>query len=398
MEQNLKDLDSAKKQVEATVSASDKLQQVVSGYVKSLVSVQEGLKQWEKELQGVQVGNDTAFKNAIEQMGASCSEVVNLFKSKLDETKEGFENDTNSFLIKLESENGKLSEQVNALKVLGSSFDNAIQDVNSVKALLEGLSNDLKESQKSQDEVLDVIKEDVSKISNTTSNTVKGFVEEQTRKFETLHSGKDVKLQELANSISHGVAALLSVAGLVAMIINAVIFKKGAMTIVAASIFGSGFTALYFTSFLYHTTKNLKIKKTLQILDHCMIYVMICGSYAPVCLGMIKGVWGWAIWGVNVACMILGIVINLVDIHKFYRLSQALYILMGWMIVVGAVQMIRAIPLSGLLYLVAGGLLYTFGIIFYKMKDKKYMHLVFHLFVIAGSIPHFLFVLFYICR
>ena len=202
LEQNLKDLDSAKKQVEATVSASNKLQQVVSDYVKSLVSVQEGLKQWEKELQGVQVGNDTAFKNAIEQMGASCSEVVNLFKSKLDETKEGFENDTNSFLIKLESENGKLSEQVNALKILGSSFDNAIQDVNSVKALLEGLSNDLKESQKSQDEVLDVIKEDVSKISNTTSNTVKGFVEEQTRKFETLHSGKDVKLQELANSIS----------------------------------------------------------------------------------------------------------------------------------------------------------------------------------------------------
>lgn len=202
LEQNLKDLDSAKKQVEATVSASDKLQQAVSGYVKSLVSVQEGLKQWEKELQGVQVGNDATFKNAIEQMEKSCSGVVDLFKSKLDETKEGFENDINSFLIKFESENGKLPEQVNALKLLGSSFDNAIQDVNSVKALLEGLSNDLKESQRSQDEVLDVIKEDVGKISNTTTNTVKGYVDEQTRKIETLHSSKDVKLQELENSIS----------------------------------------------------------------------------------------------------------------------------------------------------------------------------------------------------
>ena len=202
LEQNLKDLDTAKKQVEATVGASDKLQQVVSGYINSLVSVQEGLKQWEKELQGIRAGNDAAFRNAIGQMETSCSDVVDSFKSKLDETKGGFETDTNTFLVRLESENGKLSEQVNALKALGSSFDNAIKDVNSVKALLEGLSNDLKESQKSQDEVLDVIKEDVGKISNTTSNTVKGFVEEQTRKIETLHSGKDVKLQELANSIS----------------------------------------------------------------------------------------------------------------------------------------------------------------------------------------------------
>lgn len=202
LEQNLKDLDSAKKQVEATVNASDKLQQVVSGYVKSLVSVQESLKLWEKELQGVQVGNTTVFENAISQMGVSCSEVVSLFKAKLYETKDGFETDTNSFLIKLESENGKLAEQVNSLKILGSAFDNAIHDVNAVKTLLEGLSKELKDSQTAQDEALDVIKCDVGKISNTTSNAVKGFVDEQTRKFETLHSGKDVKLQELAKSIS----------------------------------------------------------------------------------------------------------------------------------------------------------------------------------------------------
>ena len=204
--------------------------------------------------------------------------------------------------------------------------------------------------------------------------------------------------EEIGCAISHGAASLAFLAGTILMIVRSVSLGKSPLTVFAVAAFGFGFLAVYTTSFLYHTVTDLKVKKTLQVLDHCMIYVMICGSYAPVCLGMIKGVWGWAIWGVNVACMILGIVINLVDIHKFYRLSQTLYILMGWMIVVGAVQMIRAIPLSGLLYLVAGGLLYTFGIIFYKMKDKKYMHLVFHLFVIAGSIPHFLFVLFYICR
>ena len=201
LEQNLKDLDSAKKQVEATVNASGRLQQVVSSYVESLVSVQEGLKLWEKGLQEIQSGNATAFENAIKQMETSCSEAVSLFKAKLDETEEGFENDTNGFLIKIESENGKLAEQVNVLKVLGSALDNAIKDVNGVKTLLESLSNELKDSQTAQDEVLEVIKNDVSKISNTTSNTVKGFIDEQTRIFETLHSGKDVKLQELANSI-----------------------------------------------------------------------------------------------------------------------------------------------------------------------------------------------------
>ena len=202
LEQNLKDLDSAKKQVEATVKTSDKLQQAVSGYVKSLVSIQKGLRQWEKELQGIKIGNDAAFNKAIEQMGTSCFSVVDLFRSQIDETKDGFENDTNAFLIRLERENGKLSEQVNALKILGSSFDNAIQDANSVKTLLGNLSNDLKESLKSQDEVLDVIKEDVGKISNTTSSTVKGYVDEQTRKIEALHSGKDTKLQNLASTIS----------------------------------------------------------------------------------------------------------------------------------------------------------------------------------------------------
>lgn len=202
LEQNLKDLDSAKKQVEATVNASDKLQQVVYGYVKSLVSLQEDLKQWEKELQEVHAGYATAFENAISQMRVSCSEVVSLFKAKLDETKVGFENDTNGFLIKLESENGKLAEQVNSLKILGSAFDNAIHDVNAVKALLEDLSKELKDSQTAQDEALDVIKSDVAKISETTSNAVKGFVDEQTRKFEKIHYEKDFKLQELANSIS----------------------------------------------------------------------------------------------------------------------------------------------------------------------------------------------------
>ncbi len=203
--------------------------------------------------------------------------------------------------------------------------------------------------------------------------------------------------EEIANSISHGIAAILSLIGLVAMIYQSVKCQSGIMTIVAAAIFGSGFTALYLTSFLYHTTTNLKVKKTLQVLDHCMIYVMITASYAPVCLCMIKGAWGWGIFGVNVVCMMIGIIINLIDIKKYYRLSQALYIIMGWMIIVAAVPALRVIPIPGVILIAIGGLLYTFSVIFYRMKDTRYMHFIFHLFVVAGSVPHFIFVLLFVC-
>ena len=222
--------------------------------------------------------------------------------------------------------------------------------------------------------------------------------EKKTREKDSLRFNERTTGEEIANALSHGIAAVLSVIGTVFMITRCNETGKSLPYILAIAAFGIGFVALYTTSFLYHSITNVKVKKKLQVLDHCMIYVMITGTYTPVCLNMIKGGWGYAIWGVNVACMILGIIVNLVDIHKYYRLSQALYILMGWMIVFGAVKMIQVIPLSGILYIVAGGILYTFSVIFYRMKDKKYMHTVFHLFVVAGSVPHFLFMWLYLCR
>ena len=223
-------------------------------------------------------------------------------------------------------------------------------------------------------------------------------IDTKTRSYGDLRFNDQSFGEELANALSHGVAALLSVIGLIAMLVNAVKNHKGVLDIVAVSIFGAGFTALYFTSFLYHTTRNLKVKKVLQILDHCMIYVMITASYAPVCLCMIKGAWGIGIFAVNLVCMILGITVNLIDMHKFYKLSQALYIIMGWMIVVAAYPAIRSIPLKGLILIAVGGILYTTSVIFYKMKDTPYMHFVFHLFVLAGSVPHFIYVLLYCCN
>jgi len=128
-----------------------------------------------------------------------------------------------------------------------------------------------------------------------------------------------------------------------------------------------------------------------------MIYVMIAGSYTPVCLTYIKGFWGYFILSINYLCMIVGIAVNLIDMHKFYRLSQILYLVSGWILLVGAVPVVKAIPFKGLMLLLAGGIFYTLGVIFYNLKDKRYMHFVFHLFVTAGSVWHFLFVVNYLC-
>lgn len=202
--------------------------------------------------------------------------------------------------------------------------------------------------------------------------------------------------EELANSISHGVAALLSFLGTFLLAALSVIHQKGLKTIVAVSIFGLCFTILYLTSFLFHTIKNVKKKRILQILDHCVIYLMILGSYTPICLCSIGGFWGWVCFLINFVCCTLGIVVNLIDMHKFYKLSQALYIITGWMIVIIAIPVIRLIPVRGLILLLIGGILYTLSVIFYNLKDTKFMHFVFHLFIVAGSVFHYLFVLYYI--
>lgn len=204
--------------------------------------------------------------------------------------------------------------------------------------------------------------------------------------------------EEIANSISHGVPALFYFIGTFVLAILAIINQKGLLAIFAVSIFGLCFTLLFLTSFLFHTVKNLKIKKVLQILDHCVIYLMILGSYTPICLCSIGGFWGWICFAINFACCTLGIVVNLIDMHKFYKLSQALYIIAGWMVVIIAIPAIRVIPVKGLILLVIGGVLYTLSVIFYNLKDTKFMHFVFHLFVVAGSVFHFLFVLNYIAR
>lgn len=209
---------------------------------------------------------------------------------------------------------------------------------------------------------------------------------------------KDVKTQtlgeEIANSISHGVGAGLSVAALVLLIIKAA-HTSGALGIVSASIYGGSLVLLYLLSCLYHALAKTRARKVFQILDHCSIFILIVGSYTPIALCYIGGFTGWLIFGVNVACMIIGIVFNSLNIERWKKLSMVLYVVMGWLIVF-SIKSILTMPVSALLFLVLGGVLYTVGIIFYKVKKLKYFHFIWHIFVLGGSILQFFCVYFYV--
>ncbi len=203
--------------------------------------------------------------------------------------------------------------------------------------------------------------------------------------------------EEISNALSHGIGAALFIAGTVIMIVQAAIGKKGALAITGVSIFGASLILLYLTSCLYHSLTNYKAKKVFRKLDHCMIFLLITGTYTPICLSLIGGFVGWSVWGINMACTVLGVTLNAISVRKFDKISQILYIIMGWSILMASYSVIKVIPLPGLLLVLLGGILYTLGTLFYRKKDVKFSHFVWHLFVILGSLPHFAMILYYVC-
>ncbi len=209
---------------------------------------------------------------------------------------------------------------------------------------------------------------------------------------------KNVKTQtigeEIANSISHGVGAGLSVAALVLLIVRAV-HTSDALGIVSASIYGSSLVILYLLSCLYHALAQTRARKVFQILDHCSIFILIVGTYTPIALSFIGGATGWVIFGINAGCMVLGITFNAINMEKWKKASLVLYVIMGWLIVF-SIKSILAFPPAALWLLVLGGIAYTVGIIFYKKKELKFFHFIWHIFVLAGSILQFFCVYFYV--
>jgi len=200
--------------------------------------------------------------------------------------------------------------------------------------------------------------------------------------------------EEIANAISHGIGALLAIAGTVVAIVYACIHGD-ARSVVSASLYGAGLIILYLASTLYHSITNKKAKYVFQVLDHCSIYILILSSYIPISLSRMRGPMGWVLFGINAGCTVLGVTFTAINMHKFQPISMVLYLLMGWSIVFLGFDVLASLPTPGIVLMVIGGLCYTGGIAFFAMKKPRYMHSIWHLFVLAGSILHYFAFLFY---
>ena len=199
--------------------------------------------------------------------------------------------------------------------------------------------------------------------------------------------------EEIANSVTHGVGALASVAVLPFLVLAGL--PHGAGVVAGNVVFGASLFLLYISSTMYHSLARNRAKRVLRIIDHSAIYVLIAGTYTPFMLGVLRGAWGWSLLSVVWGLAVLGVSLTSAVGVKFPRASVVIYILMGWLIVVAIKPLTTHLPLAGLAWLVAGGLAYTGGAVFYGWKRLRYQHTVWHLFVLTGSACHFIAVLRY---
>lgn len=202
--------------------------------------------------------------------------------------------------------------------------------------------------------------------------------------------------EEIANAVTHGVAALLSIAGLAVLVAFAVLYSGSPKVVAAVSIFGASMVFLYTASTLYHSITNPRAKKVLQYLDHSMIYVLIAGSYTPFCLITLQGYTGIALLCAVWLIAIAGISLQAVLLHKADWINCLLYLSMGWLAVFVIDPLVSTLDSTGLALLVAGGLAYTVGVVFYIFERIPFSHAIWHTFVFAGTTLQFFSVLFYV--
>lgn len=202
--------------------------------------------------------------------------------------------------------------------------------------------------------------------------------------------------EEIANAVTHGVAALLSIAGLAVLVAFAVLYSGSPKVVAAVSIFGASMVFLYTASTLYHSIPNPRAKKVLQYLDHSMIYVLIAGSYTPFCLITLQGYTGIALLCAVWLIAIAGISLQAVLLHKADWINCLLYLSMGWLAVFVIDPLVSTLDSTGLALLVTGGLAYTVGVVFYIFERIPFSHAIWHTFVFAGTTLQFFSVLFYV--
>ncbi len=194
--------------------------------------------------------------------------------------------------------------------------------------------------------------------------------------------------EEIANSVSHGVGALLSLMGAAVLIAKSFTTGSG-KTIFSIAAYGLSLVLLYTASAVYHAVRNDRWKARLRVLDHCSIYILILGTYIPMSLLVIGGKLGWLLFLTNSSLAVIGITLTAIDLKRFDKFSLVLYALMGWLVVVAMRTVLASLSPLASAMLIGGGVAYTVGIVFYR-SERSFMHFIWHLFVLAGSVLQFL--------
>lgn len=201
--------------------------------------------------------------------------------------------------------------------------------------------------------------------------------------------------EEILHTITHGMGILLSIAGLTVLVAFSSLYGD-VWHIVSTSIFGASLIIMYTASTLYHAIPIPKAKAVLKHIDHAAIYLLIAGSYTPFLLVNLRGVLGWSLFALVWIIAVVGILLEIFRKNRFKKLSIALYLGLGWLVVAAIKPMLDSVASGGLLLLLSGGLFYSLGVFFYVRKSMTYHHVIWHAFVLAGSICHYFAVLFYV--
>jgi hemolysin III len=207
------------------------------------------------------------------------------------------------------------------------------------------------------------------------------------------------KGEEIFNMVSHAVGAGFGIVALVLTVVFSAL-RGDVWSVVGSAIYGGSMVALYTVSSVYHGLHLNMGKRVMQVIDHCTIFLLIAGTYTPVVLSAIRTyslAWCWTLFGVVWGCAVLGIIFTAIDMKRYEKMAMALYLGMGWCIVMAIKPAMASVPVAGLLWILAGGVAYTIGAGLYALGAKhRYMHSVFHIFVVAGSILQFFGIFFYV--
>lgn len=225
-------------------------------------------------------------------------------------------------------------------------------------------------------------------------------IDERREYVKTLKSNEDwaqaVLLgDEWANCLTHSFGLILSIIGFI-FLIHYPLQENDYWKLLNFSVYGTSLILLYAASSCYHGLPISNLKKVFQTLDHCAIYLLIAGSYTPFTMLALGGIWGWVLFGIVWSFAGVGIILKTFFRHRFKIISMSLYLLMGWLIVIAAEPLVERLHPLGLNWLIAGGIFYTGGVIFYVLDKRRFFHAIWHLFVLTGSVCHYFAILLYL--